>query len=445
MKNMIQLLLWVFTVLSCSKKTEIIYLAAIATETTATGKQLICDTTITGTWDGGGKTFRPNDYQVHGTGTFQNWVIDAGRTQKVFDTSITLKNIKTYGEVFSTAWYGANPGNADNWWNIQKSINTCIDNNLPCFTPSGQYKYSHTLFLGKIVNNAYAYTKLHFFGTNSFWDNGTGTQFFNTSTVESGMNIQLGKGSEVDHIGLYGLFKSPTGFEIPYDQFSDVNGKCGEDYFGLVIDQNPPINGITNSGSTGIHLHDISIGNYTYALMLSPNAITLNNDILRVENFHGGDCKAMIVGCEAQQKGMVFDGVYCWGQTHTVISIGKYGRKQAGDFKFLNGNIAGQVIRLFDINAANWYSTKIEGFYCENLYTIGDISTAVPIMITNSTFHINLGFDKTRALINANSNNAIMDNLTIEYYDGGLHDVYVHGRMTWTGINYFGGGNLLNK
>lgn len=378
-------------------------------------------------------------------GTLLHADIDASVNQVIFDTSVNLIDCTTAKTPFSSIWFATSTSNVDNWWNLQKSINVCIGNNLECFTPSGKYYYSHTLFLGRIANNAYAQTKLRFYGTNSFWDVGTGTQFFNTSSTESGMNIQLNKGSEVDHIGLYGQFQSPVGFQIPYNQFNDVKGKCGEGYYGLVIDQNPPIDGYTQSGSTGIHLHDIAIGNYTYALMLSPNKITLNNDILRVENFHGGDCKAAIVGCEAQQKGMVFDGVYCWGNTHTVISIGRYGRAQAGDFKFLNGNIAGQVTRLFDINAASWYSTRIEGFYCENLYTIGDISTAVPIRITNSTFHINLGFDKTRALINANSDNAQMDNLIIRFYDGGVHDVYVHGRMTWTGINYFGGGKLINK
>src|SRR5450432_4141144 len=66
-------------------------------------RELVSDTTINGVWDGGGKVLRINDHRIHGRGTLQNWIIDAPLTQWIFDTSVNLKNIDTYGDRFSTA------------------------------------------------------------------------------------------------------------------------------------------------------------------------------------------------------------------------------------------------------------------------------------------------------------------------------------------------------
>lgn len=91
---------------------------------------LITDTTINSVWDGGGKVLRIEDRIIHGTGTLRNWIIDAPYTQQIVDSSINIVNCQTYNNVFSVAWLGAKESNSDNWWNIQKSINTCLANKM---------------------------------------------------------------------------------------------------------------------------------------------------------------------------------------------------------------------------------------------------------------------------------------------------------------------------
>ena len=413
---------------------------------------MVADTTVNTIWDGGGRVLRINDYIIHGTGTLQNCIIDAALTQQIFDTSLNLKNIQTYNDVFSTAWYGTKTTNADNWWNVQKSINTCMSNGLTnCFTPNGTYKHSKPLEIKVIANNAYQQCSLHFYGDASYWDNGQGTAFQYTSASGCGFNMQLNKGSEIDHLQFFGLFKSPvTADSIYYNtteaDFRDVSGNnCDDSYIGVAIDWRPPIDSTTRSGSTGIHLHEVSIGGYSKLLAMSQNGITQNDDILRVENLHLYDGKWGIVNGQAQEKDMRFNGVFSWGSLYCVVSIGKHGNWQAGDYSFDGANISGRNIHCFDISAAHWFSTHIDHWFAESIGTVGTFSTQIPITVDHSTFDcVSPSVIGRQILISSNSTQVQFNDDIIRYYDGLGTDVWFHGHATFNNC-YFGGGKIIWK
>lgn len=402
---------------------------------------LITDTTINSVWDGGGKVLRIEDRIIHGTGTLRNWIIDAPYTQQIVDSSINFVGCQTYNNVFSVAWLGAKESNTDNWWNIQKSINTCLANKMSnCYVP-GRYSYSKTLDILSMYNGDYSQAELHFYGNAAMWDQGWGSTLNYTSKTGMAFNMQINKGSEIDHLIFRGQFKAPVLPDSLYYNLTQAqfNNGFADNYMGFVIDGRTPIR--QTGGSTGLNIHDITVSNFTRDIVISPNGVSFNADILLFKNIHVGDASVAITTSQAQEKGNVIDGLYSWGSVHTIVSIGHYGKYQAGDYTFSNANIAGKPIRCFDISIGHWFSTKIDNWFVESIGYIGDFSAQMPITISNSTFNCNYNINKKRILVNSNSSYVSFNNSTIRYYDGLINDVYVHGG-TYNNV-YFGGGKLI--
>jgi hypothetical protein len=141
------------------------------------------------------------------------------------------------------------------------------------------------------------------------------------------------------------------------------------------------------SGSTGVKIHDVFVGNFSINYLVSPNGKTFNADILLFENIRCGDARVGFASGQAQEKGNVIRGIYSWGSIHTLVSIGRYGKSQAGHYVIDGGNIAGKCIRLFDITQVGWYSTSISNLFSESLASVGRITTQIPVSISNCTFH----------------------------------------------------------
>ena len=372
----------------------------------------------------------------------------------MFDTSVTLQNCTPYKDRFSVAWYGANPYRSDNWCYLQKSINTCLDNKIwYCFVPafSGrEYFYSKTLDIKSIYKGNYAFCSLKFGGEGSFWTSWVSTLHY-TGTKGSAYNFQLNKGSEFGPIKLKGPWKSPTGNDSTYfsynsETYKDISGKnISNDLYGITIDGYPPLDGMTASGSTGITFNDVTVDGFAILIALSPNGITANDDIMRFNDIHLGDGYIGIQNGQAQEKDIRFDGMYCWGNVYCLISIGHAGKYQAGDYSFSNGNIAGRVIRLFDISASGWYSTHVDNFFAESIREVGVISTQIPITISNSTFNLNPMISKNRIVLWGNSSMIDISSSIIGYNDGLKTSVWVHGQMTIESNCSFRGGQLIFK
>ena len=351
------------------------------------------DTTINNTWnipEGAIIKFGSRGY-IKGRGTIRGGIIDASLNQWIFDTTLTIQPEGTYGKDFSAKWFGAGRVK-DNYSALQKGINTVLANSgrlRNFFIPKGVYSFSKPLTIAVIYKGQYIGASIHLYGESSFWDSGSGTTLKYTATDGFALGLQLNKGTEINNIAIEGQFKSPGGkddeyYNTRFENYKDVHGKCGEMYAGIVIDYDGSKN---NSGSTGVKIHDVSVGNFSINYLVSPNGKTFNADILLFENIRCGDAKIGFASGQAQEKGNVIRGIYSWGSIHTLISIGRYGKSQAGNYLIDGGNIAGRCIRLFDISQSGWYASSIANIYSESIATVGSITSQIPISISNSTFH----------------------------------------------------------
>ncbi|MEO5890160.1 MAG: hypothetical protein ABIQ31_07905 [Ferruginibacter sp.] len=351
------------------------------------------DTTINTTWNIPAGTILKFGSKGHisGKGTIKGGIIDASMAQWIFDTTLTISPEGTYGKDFSAKWFGAGRVK-DNSSALQKGINTVLANNETLkdfFIPKGVYNFSRSLTVANIYKGQYTGSTIHIYGESSFWDCCSGTTLKYTSTDGFALGLQVNKGTEINNLAITGQFKSPGGpdsvyYNIPFDKFKDANGKCGDMYAGIVIDYDGTKNA---SGSTGVKIHDMFVSNFSIDYLVSPNGKTFNADILLFENIRCGDSKVGFASGQAQEKGNVIRGIYCWGSTHTLISIGKYGKSQAGNYLIDGGNIAGKCIRLFDIAQTGWFSTTIANLFSESIATVGSITTQIPVSISNCTFH----------------------------------------------------------
>lgn len=403
------------------------------------GKQLINDTTITGVWDGGGKVLRITDYMVYGPGTLENWIIDAPLTNEIFDTSLNLKNISTYNGKFSTLWYGTKSNNPDNWWNIQKSINYCKNTNLELHTPgNGLYKYSKTLDISNKINGRYQQCQITLTGDASYWDRGNGTTFQYTGATEPAMNFQLNKGSKFRNIAVRGLFKCPGGVDSIYYNLTEANYKdqsglnLPDTYTGVAIDYY--YDGISRSGSTGIEMTDISIGGFAVGLSFSANRITQNNDAHVIDKIHFFDNKWHIVTGQPQEKGTSINHIYSWGSCYNVFK--NFG---AGDYNMSVANIAGRCIEPVQAQIGRWFSTKINGWFCESIGRVCTVSALMPFKFQDCTFDLNFSYSRERVVINSNSTEVSFTGCNFRYYDGKGGDIWVKGAATFNNCYvYFG-------
>ena len=380
------------------------------------------DTTINNTWkipEGAIMKFGSGGH-ISGKGTIRGGIIDASLHQWIFDTSLTIQPEGTYGKDFSAKWFGAGRMK-DNAAALQKGINTVMANGSlrHFFIPKGIYNYSKPLTIANIYKGQYIGANIHIYGESSFWDGGSGTLLRYTSTEGFGLGLQLNKGTEINNLAIEGQFKSPTGndadyYNIPFEQYKDANGKCGEGYAGIVIDYDGSKN---TGGSTGVKIHDVSVGNFTINYSVSPNGKTFNADILVFENIRCGDAKVGFASGQAQEKGNVIRGIYSWGRIHTLVSIGRYGKAQAGNYLIDGGNIAGGCIRLFDISQSGWYASSVNNIFAESLATIGSITSQIPISISNSTFHFLFpSVVGKQTLFYSNTNKTKFSNCIFRYY-----------------------------
>lgn len=393
---------------------------------------LIADTTISTTWDGGGRVYRYNGYKIKGSGTLKNWIIQAPLTADCFDTSINLINCTSYDNIFSCAWYGAKTSNPDNWWNIQKSINYCNGNIPNLFLPSGNYHYSQPLEIYSIYQNQYVSATLHFYGESVMNGSTNGSTLIFEDVANSALNLQQNKGSEIDHLNIIGKWKSPQAsdsiyYNTTFANYNDVSGNnIWEWYYGISTDVHNQIGNTNPNGSTKIYIHDCTISGFTKLIAISQSN-QKNGEMITIENCSLGEARVGIATGQAQEKGNWIKNIKAWGRIHTVFQIGRSGTQQsAGDWHIEGGNVDGPI-RVFDINASGWYSTHVNGLYAENIGMIGDLYAAVPISINNSTFHLKLWTNiGKRIIINSSGTIVAFHDCMVRYYGLG-GELWIHG------------------
>jgi hypothetical protein len=94
-----------------------------------------------------GKIIKFEGGRFGGKGIINGGIIEANYHVAIFDTTLTV-NPKAVNQFFSVKWFGASGNNTDDHTAIQKSINTCIKNNIrTVYLPAGKYTISKPLII----------------------------------------------------------------------------------------------------------------------------------------------------------------------------------------------------------------------------------------------------------------------------------------------------------
>jgi len=418
-----------------------------------------------------GKTLRFDPgCRLTGNGTIEGGIIDAGYQQFIFDTTLTI-NPEAVNGYFSVKWFGAKGNGSDDQAPIQKSINTCIRNNIrTLFIPVGRYTISKPLIvrgLGK--DNARNYCTLEVLGESSFWDSNLGTEINPSFTDGFAFGIHRGKGCKIRKMKINGKFTPPFKndkmkfYNSSFEDFKD--GICRDNrnspYAAIVIDPftNIPGNELnvanyypgldayygTNgnsrqSGSTGTEIEEININGFVVGICSSPNGITRNAEITLINKIQFSNCKLAISGGQDQEKANVISNIYCWGGTHTIFGTDLYGGKRmAGNWDIDHVNIAGGVVRFIYNDQHGYFSTSVNHVYAESLGSWGMINSELACEIANC----NVDFEYpetagTQTLITSWGKNVVYRSCNFRYYGRKNTPLRIAGNATFERC-YFSG------
>lgn len=352
--------------------------------------------------------------KISGKGTINGGVIDADYQNAVFDTSLTV-NPRAVNQYFSVKWFGAAGNNGDDYAAIQKSIFTCIKNNIrTVFIPVGRYKISKPLIIYRAdAANQGGFSTLELLGESSFWDANMGSEIYATFTNTFAIGIQNGKGCKIRKLKLTGLFTPPhtndrkkfynTSFEKFTDgvsrdsRFSPYAAIVIDPFTNLATDKMPADGGYpglsayygkangfsTQTGSTGTEIEEISINNFVVGICSSPNGLTRNAEITLINKIQFQNCKLCISGGQDQEKGNVVTNIFCWGGTHTIFGTDLYGGpRMAGNWNIKYANIAGAVVRFIFNDQHGYFSTYVSNVFAESLGSWGTINSELACEIS---------------------------------------------------------------
>ncbi|MEO9147682.1 MAG: glycosyl hydrolase family 28-related protein [Ginsengibacter sp.] len=362
-----------------------------------------------------------NGFRLKGTGIINGGSFNADYQQQIFDTSLTV-NPRSVNQYFSVKWFGAKGNNSDDYAAIQKSINTCIKNNIrTVYIPAGRYKISKPLVIRGTGNpgsdNQRSFCTIEILGESSFWDSNTGSEIITMFNNAFAIGIQNGKGCKIRKIKIAGLFSPPSTrnsqefYSLPFEKFTD--GKCRDSrnspYSGIVIDPftNLPSNPLppdggypslldyygksgklqTQSGSTGTELEELTISGFVVGICSSPNGLTRNAEITIINKIRFANCKLCISGGQDQEKENRISNIYCWGGTHTIFGTDLYGSpRMAGNWNIDHVNIAGGVVRFIYNDQHGYFPTYISNVFAESLGSFGTFNSQLACEVSDCIF-----------------------------------------------------------
>jgi hypothetical protein len=391
-----------------------------------------------------GKVIKFEGGKISGNGTINGGIIEANYHQRLFDTTLTV-NPKAVNQYFSVKWYGATGNSTDDHAAIQKSINTCLKNNIrTLFFPVGRYKISKPL----IILSPGQFSTLELSGESSFWDANLGSEIIADFTNTFAIGIQNGKGCKVRKLKITGRFTPPSSsdrkkfFNTSFQDFKDnvCRDSRNSPYSAIVIDpftnlkenKLPADGGYpglnlyygqfnnfgTNTGSTGIEIEEMSINNFVVGICSSPNGLTRNAEITIINKIQFENCKLCISGGQDQEKANVISNIYCWGGTHTVFGTDLYGGpRMAGNWNIDHANIAGAVVRFIYNDQHGYFPTYVSHVFAESLGTWGTINSELACEISDC--HIDFEYQNVagpQTLIISWGKNIVYRSCNFRYY-----------------------------
>lgn len=395
-------------------------------------KQVNSDTAIRGVWDLQGKVLKFNGKIL--SGTIRNAVIEANPYIQIFDTSVVLQNCKA--REFSTAWYGANEKFIDNEVYLQKAIDICIMNRIKNLYVASSYKFSKTLTFQNIYNSSYTGFAINFYGDGDIWDQRTILTFTDSNLNKPAILIQLTKGGTFSNFSLKGNYKAPIYKDTSY---YFTNFPVNNNYSGIVIDGDGTKN---TGGSTGFKIENVVVDGFDVLYDISPNGVTFNADIIRLNDIQCGNGRIGVRSGQAQEKGNIINNITSWGRLHTLFQSGKSGKFQGGDYTINGGNIAGLPVQLFDVQQSGWNNFTVNDLYAESLGRLGYFGSStsqhkIPISLNRVRIRFaqkELAGEQT--LIISQAPRFIINNSTLWYYGYVGRNMKFSGNITFDNCDF---------
>jgi hypothetical protein len=431
-----------------------------------------------------GKTLKiEQGYKITGKGTVNGGSIDADYQSQIFDTTLTV-NPRSVNQYFSVKWFGAKGNNTDDYAAIQKTINTCIRNNIrTVYFPVGRYKISRPLIIrgtsiageDVIKNDLRAFCTIELLGQSSFWDGNAGSEIYPMFNNSFAIGIQDGKGCKIRKLKIAGLFTPPhvndthKFYSMSFDAFTDGKSRDSRysPYAAIVIDpftnlesNKLPADGgypglldyygksgklQTQSGSTGTELEELSIDGFVVGICSSPNGLTRNAEITIINKVQFNNCKLCISGGQDQEKANVISNIYCWGGTHTIFATGLYGSpRMAGNWNIDHANIAGAVVRFIYNDQHGYFPTYISHVYAESLGSFGTLNSELACEVSDCHFDFTYqSIAGEQTLLISYGENILFRSCNFRYY-GEKTPLLIQGNCVFEHC-YFSGPIIKNK
>lgn len=406
--------------------------------------------TISGTLNGNGKKIVfTSGAKFTGTATISNAVIDADYPDQIFDTSISLTGCALAGKMFSVKWFGAaGNGSNDDQPAIQQAIDTIVKNptlGKDLYFPKGNYKINSSLVVydWSDVENNYRFTSVNLVGGIASHFTTTTSEAIITANFTNtfAIGVQRCRSLVIQGLVIQGAFNPNWGtrpatdyYEGSYDTWASqwgVRDTQHSPYAAIVIDpfrmsgtmpddyypgMEAWYRGNTQGGSSGIMVKECRITGFTVGILLSPAEETYNAENIRVEDVAIETCKVAYASSQRQEKNNSIKGLISWNGVHTLLDTSSYGQRKGCPPNIDGMNIAGNIIRLFNINGLQ-FNVTFKNIYAEVLYRIGDLRGGLGMI---SMEGCDLDFNGVLPLVpsvHCNATGVKFDNCKLRYYD----------------------------
>jgi len=343
--------------------------------------------------------------------TLKNAILNENPYIQLFDTTVILEGCTA--KEFSTAWYGANKNKADNWKELQLSFDACLNNKFPTLYIADSYTISKQWKMANLSKNSYIGWSLHVKGDGNIWNDRTKITYTGTSYA---LGLQCAKGVIIEGIAIKGNYSAPTNEGMSY---YNTNFPVQSYNAGIMIDFDGSKN---TSGSTGVKIQNCWVDGFDVCYDISPNGKTFNADIITLEDIRVGNCRIGVRSGQAQEKGNEIRNIVAWDRCQILIQIGKSGKYQAGSYIIRGGNIAGNVVQLFDVQCSGWNKFIVYGMDAESIARIGFFGSStsqhrIPILIEGLTARLKTKqFTGEQTIVTSQADRLRFSNCNIWYY-----------------------------
>jgi hypothetical protein len=276
-------------------------------------------------------------------------------------------------------------------------------------------------------------TSIHIKGDGNVWSNRTLLTYTGNYYA---LGIQYGKGVVVEGIAIKGNYIAPANNGVNYYNTDfPVKGY----HAGIMIDYDGSRN---TGGSTGIQIKNCWVDGFDVCYDISPNGVTFNADIITLQDIRVGNCRIGVRSGQAQEKGNEINNIVAWDNCQVLIQIGKSGKYQAGQYIVRNGNVAGNVVQLFDVSLSGWNGFAVDGLYAESIARVGTIyawTSSHMIPVSLDKLYISFALKSQageQVLLTSNSPRVKISNSNLWYYGTSGETMSYSGFMTFENCDF---------